>query len=319
MSTNFRFHPKRVASLLWAGANRVTRYARDRGIFEPIHLPVATIGIGNVQAGGAGKTPLAIRLARDAIAEGLQVAVLLRGYRGAWERTGGILTPFEPAPSPGLCGDEAALIRDQVPGVWIGVGADRVAQFETLQSAAGLTKRPFDLVILDDAYQHWRIRCDRYVVAVTDAEFGERVFRDDYSAIGPDDVVVLTKGEHFPKALVDHANRVRARYRFKPGNPSLRYRFVAAIGDPERARDALRDAGYRIDDMTVFPDHHAFTLPEIEKILAESRSTESMVLLTGKDWVKWRSLGTSVESVEIVEPEIAILEGESIWQGLTRR
>ena len=317
MSSNFRFSPKRLASVLWSSANRATRYARDRGFFEPARLPVPTIGIGNVQAGGAGKTPLAIRLARDAIAEGLQVAVLLRGYRGAWENAGGILTPYEPAPSPGLCGDEAALIRDQVPGVWIGVGADRIAQFEALQSAATL-ERPFDLVILDDAYQHWRIRCDRYVVAVTDTKFGDRVFRDDYSAIGPGDVVVLTKGDVFPKALAGHANRVRARYRFKPGNPALRYRFVAAIGDPERARDTLGEAGYAIRDMTVFPDHHAFSLPEVEKILEESRLTESMVLLSGKDWVKWRSLGVDVEAVEIVEPEIEILEGESIWRGLTR-
>lgn len=311
--------PTQLTSLLWSGVNRAARYARDRGLLESRKLPTYTVGIGNVQAGGAGKTPLTIRLARDAIAQGLQVAVLLRGYRGAWERTGGILSPYEPAPSPGLCGDEAALIRDQAPGVWVGVGADRIARFEDLQSAARLrTGREFDLVILDDAFQHWKIRCDRYVVAVTDAKFGDRIFRDGYSAISPEDVVVLTKGERFPDELAAHPRRIRARYRTKPGDPSRRYRFVAAIADPERARASLRDAGYAVADMTVFPDHHAFTLPEAEKIVEDAGALGMTVLLSGKDWVKWRALGIAVEAVEVVEPEVEILAGEELWRGLVQ-
>ncbi len=309
--------PNRLASFLWSNANRAARFARDRGLVESVKLPTTTIGIGNVQAGGSGKTPLTIRLARDAIARGMQVAVLLRGYRGAWERSGGILSPYEPSPSPSLCGDEAALIRDQVPGVWIGVGSDRVTRFEELQSSATIrTGRQFDLVILDDAYQHWKILCDRYVVAVTDTAFGERVFREDYSAISPADLVVLTKGTSFPGALGEHRNRIRARYRVKPGDPALRYRFVAGIGDPERARATLAEAGYAIQDMTVFPDHYPFSLPEIEKIVEEANSTETTILLSGKDWVKWRSLGIAADTIEVVEPEIEILEGEAIWDAL---
>ncbi len=313
------FTPKRLASLLWSNANRATRFARDHGLVDAVKLPLMTIGIGNVQAGGAGKTPLTIRLARDAVAQGLQVAVLLRGYRGAWEHTGGILSPFEPAPSPGLCGDEAALIRDQVPGVWIGVGANRAVQFEALQSSAmQRTGRQFDIAILDDAYQHWKIRCDRYVVAVTDAKFGERVFRDDYSSIAAEDIVVLTKGEAFPKELSEHPNRIHARFRFKRGSPEERYRFIAAIGDPERARIGLQAAGYRISDMTVFPDHYAFSLPEVERIIEEATSTGTSILLSGKDWVKWRALGIGADQVDVVEPEIEIVEGEAIWAGLLK-
>jgi tetraacyldisaccharide 4'-kinase len=279
---------------------------------------VPTIGVGNLQAGGAGKTPLTIRLARDAIDRGFQVAVLLRGYRGAWERNGGILSPFEPAPPPALCGDEAALIRDQVPGIWVGVGADRFARFDDLQASAMLrTSRPFDLAILDDAYQHWRIRCDRYVLAVTDTPFGERLFRDDYTAVSPEDIVVLTKGDAFPEALAGHSHRVRTRYRLPEGDPERRYRFVAAIGDPERARASLKEAGYRIQDMTVFPDHYRFSLPEVQKIIEEAASTGAEVLLSGKDWVKWRALGIAVETVKIVEPEIQVLDGQEIWDRIT--
>jgi tetraacyldisaccharide 4'-kinase len=299
--------------------NRLARYARSRGFIESKRLPVRTIGIGNIQAGGAGKTPLTIRLARDAIAEGLQVAVLLRGYRGAWEKTGGILSPHEPPPSPELCGDEAALIRDQAPGVWVGVGADRLTQFENLQSAANQRSvRQFDLVLLDDAFQHWKIECDQYVVAVTDAKFGERIFREDFSAIGPEVIVVLTKGEQLPPELMSHPRQIRARFKFAPADPAKRYSFVAAIGDPERARESLVRAGYNIVGMSVFPDHHAFTSLEVENILTEATATGTDILLSGKDWVKWRALGIERGLITVVEPEIEINEGESTWKSLVQ-
>lgn len=312
------FHlPQRVASVVWSRMNRAARFARNHEWIQSEKLSARTIGIGNLQAGGAGKTPLTIRIAREALAEGLQVAVLMRGYRAAWERTGGILSPHEPRPSPELCGDEPALIYDQVPGVWIGVGADRIAQFEKMQSLVSQKAgRQFDLVLLDDAFQHWKIRCDQYVLAVTDAEFGERVFRDDFSSVRAEDLVVLTKGEEFPKALSTHPRKVKARFKIRPAASGKRYRFVAALGDPERARASFTGAGYLITGMTVFPDHHAFTSLEAARILEEATSLGEAVLLSGKDWVKWRALGIPESAVEVVEPEVEIYEGGDYWSGL---
>lgn len=309
--------PRKMISRVWSGVNRVARLARDRQWIESEKLPARTIGIGNLQAGGTGKTPLTIRIARDAIAQGLQVAVLMRGYRSAWERTGGILSPHEPAPSPELCGDEPALIHDQVPKAWIGVGADRLAQFEKMQyQVTQETGRQFDLVLLDDAFQHWKIQCDQYVLAVTDAEFGERIFRDNFSAVRSKDLVVLTKGKSFPEALAHHPHQVKARFHVRAATPGKRYRFVAALGDPERARKSFVEAGYAIAGMTVFPDHHPFTFSEVEKILNEAAALGESVLLSGKDWVKWRALGTQATAVEVVEPEIEIYEGGEHWSSL---
>lgn len=309
--------PRRLLSAVWSKANQVVRFAKKKEWIESEKLPAHTIGIGNLQIGGAGKTPLTIRLARDAIAQGLQVAILMRGYRSAWERTGGILSPHEPTPSPELCGDEPALIHDQVPEVWIGVGADRVAQFEKMQSQAIFkTGRQFDLVLLDDAYQHWRIRCDRYVLAITDAEVGEFIFRDSFNSVSAEDLIVLTKGDSFPDELADHAYRMKVRYRIKGAIAGRRYRFVAALGDPERARISFMKAGYAVEGMTVFPDHHAFSTAEVEKILEEAAALGETVLLSGKDWVKWRALGTAEDSVEVVEPEIEVLEGIEHWNQL---
>jgi tetraacyldisaccharide 4'-kinase len=299
----------------WSRVNRAARWARDQGLIPAKKLPVRTIGIGNVQAGGTGKTPLTIRIAEEAIARGMLVAVLSRGYRSAWERIGGIIVPQEPTPVPGLCGDEVALIRERVPNAWIGVGADRVAQFEKLQAAAReATGRSFDLVLLDDAFQHWRIRCDLQVVAVTETVFGERYFRETYDAISERDLVVLTKGDSFPEPLRNHAQRVRAHYRIEGADPKLRYHFIAALGDPERARAELEKNGFRIETMTAFPDHHPFDSDEVGRLLSEAQTSGRKVLLSGKDGVKWKALGIPLAEFQVVEPSIEILEGKSIWE-----
>jgi tetraacyldisaccharide 4'-kinase len=273
-----------------------------------------TIGIGNVQAGGTGKTPLAIHIAEEAIERGMLVAILSRGYRSLWEKSGGIIVPDEPAPVPELCGDEVALMRERVPAAWIGVGSDRVAQFEKLQAAArDSTGRSFDLVILDDAFQHWKIRCDRQVVAVTDTAFGERYFRENYDAISDKDLVVLMKGDEFPEVLRNHPQRVRARYRVEGADSQARYHFIAGLADPERARTLLEKNGFRIEAMTAFPDHHLFDSQETHHILSEARALGRKVLLTGKDGVKWKALGISSAEFQVVEPKIEILEGKSTW------
>jgi tetraacyldisaccharide 4'-kinase len=276
---------------------------------------VRTIGIGNVQAGGTGKTPLTLRIAEEAIARGLRVAVLTRGYRSEWERSGGLLVPGGPVIDPRLCGDEAALMHERLPNLWIGVGADRIAQFAQLQAESKRRQeRPFDLVLIDDAFQHWKIDCDLSVVAVTDAVFGERYFRERYAAISPRDLVVLTKGTQFPLALTHHPRRVRTRFRIEGADPDARYHFVAALGDPDRARATLLEEGFKIEETAVFPDHHAFDSLEKERILAQARAGGRRVLLTGKDAVKWRALGAMDSDIQVVEPTIDILEGESEWR-----
>jgi tetraacyldisaccharide 4'-kinase len=245
----------------------------------------------------------------------MQVAVLTRGYRSKWERSGGLLVPGGPAADPALCGDEAALIRARLPDLWIGIGANRVEQFGRLLTELERRRaRPFDLVLLDDAFQHWKIACDLSVVAVTDAVFGERFFRESYAAISPRDLVVLTKGAEFPSALADHPRRVRARFHVAGADPKTRYHFVAALGDPDRARATLVEQGFRIEETNSFPDHHAFDALETDQILAQARAAGRRVLLTGKDAVKWQALGVPSAEIQVVEPTIEIVEGEAEWR-----
>lgn len=307
---------KLLASVLWSMLNQGVRFFCRLGLIPTRKLPVRTIGIGNVQAGGAGKTPLTIRLAQDAVAQGMNVAILLRGYKGDWEKYGGVILPGETGVDPECSGDEAALIHERVPEAWIGVGADRFRSFKKLSMEFSKIGKRLDLVILDDAYQHWGIRCDRYVVAVTETRFGDRFFRDRYSSIAPEDVVVLTKGSQFPREVIPSLKRIRVRYSVSPGKPDVRYRFIAAIADPKQAQESLRQAGYSILQATIFPDHYLFSFYEVERFISEAMASGLRILLTGKDGVKWKALGVNLGLVEIVEPEIEFLGGGEFWSEL---
>lgn len=302
-----------LGSQIWSTLNKYAREAQSQGWIEAVKLPARVISIGNLQAGGTGKTPLTIYLAKQAVARDLQVAILTRGYRSVWEKTGGVISPLDPTPSPYLCGDEVALMRQQVKEAWIGVGADRVVQFEKLQSVASIRgERQFDLIILEDGFQNLKIKKDLDIVAITSEEFGNKLFRDKTSALQKNNLVILTKGDEFPQSL--NAEIPRAIVKYKYPKPSMdRYLFVCALADPFLARESLLKAGFKIQSMASFADHHPYTADEVRVLLKEAEGQGWKVLLTGKDWVKWKDLGVLENLVTVVEPEIEFVSGENIW------
>jgi tetraacyldisaccharide 4'-kinase len=305
---------RRGVSALWSAVN-----AARRGLSRGAVLPVPSIGVGNLQAGGAGKTPLVMEIAREALARGLSVAVLTRGYGSQWEKTGGILSPSDVA-SPEACGDEPALIHQRVPGLWIAVGADRLKSFSNLsERIRSEGARGLDLVILDDAFQHHAIRCDSYVLAITDAKPGDQVFRDAFTALRPEDFIVLTKGEEFPFDVRGRKSFAKLRFKLAPPEGrSRKFHFVAALADPERARALAVKAGYQVESHVFFPDHHAFTESDVQRAFAHTEREGLELLMTGKDAVKWKSIGDSTKKesgvrIQVIEPELEWFEGKADW------
>jgi tetraacyldisaccharide 4'-kinase len=119
------------------------------------------ISIGNLTLGGTGKTPLVVYLAQWLVEHGFTPALLSRGYGS---QAGGRITvvgPADPAPLPATCGDEPALIRRQVPHIWLGVCARRdLAAGEILKRC----RQP--VFLLDDGYQHRRLCRDLNLVVI---------------------------------------------------------------------------------------------------------------------------------------------------------
>ncbi|HEX6751052.1 MAG TPA: tetraacyldisaccharide 4'-kinase [Longimicrobium sp.] len=296
-------------------AARNRRFDRGVGV-ESAGVPV--ISVGNVGVGGAGKTPFA--------------AWLVARLRG-WGRTPGIALR-------GYGGDETVLHRELNPGVPVATAARRVEAAREL-AAAGC-----DVVVLDDAFQHRRLKRDLDVVLVA-VETWDRAprllprgpWREDVTALARADVIVLTR----KSARAARAQEVAAEVSLvAPGKPvavchlaadglvplhggdprpldSLAGRgvlAVAALALPGPFFDALREAGAEVDEAP-YPDHHPFTAADALRIV--SRAMGRPIVITRKDAVKLRGLVSPPASVLVLEQAVRIEAGGEVLDAALRR
>ncbi|MGH7376234.1 MAG: tetraacyldisaccharide 4'-kinase, partial [Candidatus Methylomirabilales bacterium] len=188
----------RIAS--WAyGTAVVARTAAYRARLLATHrVPCPVVSVGNLTAGGTGKTPCVIFLARHLQQHGFRPAILLRGY-GRRGGTGllvasagqGLLVPAAEA------GDEASLLAEVLPGVPVILAADRVRGAEVALSRCGA-----DLLILDDGYQHLRLQRDLDILLLdARSPFGSGallprgLLREPPAAADRADLVILTRAD----------------------------------------------------------------------------------------------------------------------------
>lgn len=155
----------------WRLVNRLRRALYRAGVFKPRRLPKPVISVGNIAAGGAGKTPAVIAIAEHLVARGKRVAVLTRGYRAL---------------------DEPALIKKRVPKADVIVGSNRYEN--------GLRVN-CDVYLLDDGFQHLQLHRDLDVVIDVD---DARVYREGRSALRDADFVI-------PRRVRTDADKLRGQ------------------------------------------------------------------------------------------------------------
>src|SRR5512139_1116185 len=147
---------------LFAAAAALRRLAYRRGWLTAISVGVPVIIVGNITAGGSGKTPLVIWLVKWLRSQGYRPGVVSRGYGGTARGCVDVQVDSPPA----QVGDEPALIRIKT-GAPVVVGRDRVAAARVL-----LQRHPgVDVIVSDDGLQHYRLHRD-IELAVIDAASG---------------------------------------------------------------------------------------------------------------------------------------------------
>lgn len=253
--------------------------------------PVPVISVGNFTAGGAGKTPTAIAIAKALIARGERPFFLTRGHGG---REAGPLRVDPSRQSAGDIGDEPLLLVRHAPVI---VARDRAAGAR-LAIAAGAS-----CLVLDDALQNPALAKD-FSLAVIDGGFGFGNGR--CVPAGPlrapvaaslarvDAVLVIGKDETGAgRAVAGEIPVFAAEMRPSMGAEVLAGREVAAfsgIGRPEKFRDTLTALGAKVVAFHAFADHHAFTDAEARSLLASAG--ERTLVTTEKDHVRLK--GTPV-------------------------
>ncbi len=277
---------------LYRAAGRARGSAYDRSLLPVRRVAgISVVSVGNLSAGGGGKTPFSIHLAAGLTARGVPTSLLLRGYGGRLERRGGLVSAGEGRLlGPEEAGDEAFLAAGRLPGARVRVGADRVAAVRA-EAAAGSR-----VAVLDDGFQHRRIHreLDVLLVRPSDRSPGldlrpDALPREPWEATGRADLLagsstdwegldgappVLFDPE--PSALIDRS------WRAEPlaGHAEASAWLLSGIARPERFVASARRAGLVVAGHSAFPDHHRFRRFELERVEAEARAAEATLLLT---------------------------------------
>lgn len=258
-------------------------------LYFPVPMERPIICVGNLTAGGAGKTPVAISLAGLLQDKGYNPHFLSRGYGGAEEG------PLQVNPGRDTVvdvGDEPLLLVEKAP-TWVSVNRPQGAQAAFDTGA--------NMVIMDDGFQNPVIYKDFSLVVVDGAVgFGnKRIFpagplREPVPfGLGRAHAVVIV-GDDTSGCLADirrHADIpvLNATLKPAPSNPDLFGKVVyafAGIGRPDKFKESLIAAGAVIEGWGSYPDHFAYEEEDLKELMASAETRGAVVVTTAKDHVR---------------------------------
>lgn len=312
---NWRDRASRLAVALltplgWLYGASVRICARRR---DPYRTKAKVICVGNLTAGGTGKTPIAIALAKHLQARGLRVAFLSRGYGG---RSRGPLQVDFSLHGAGDVGDEPLLLAQAAPVI---VARDRR---EGAKFADGYAP---DVIIMDDGHQNFAVAKDLSIVVIDakDAFGNERMLpagplREPVSqGLERADAVVLV-GDGTPR--LGAFSRPMLRAHLAPSNADAlagrRLLAFAGIGQPRKFFETLDAIGAKIVDHVAFGDHHAYAASEMARLWARARANEAGLVTTEKDFV--RLTQAERENIAVLAVHAAFDDGAALEALLDR-
>jgi tetraacyldisaccharide 4'-kinase len=307
-----------VVSGVWTSVNRVARSINASR--APIVFPMPVVSVGNIQAGGSGKTPMVIEVVRLLRELGFRPAVVTRGYRSKVESEGGILLAGKPSHPIEYFGDEAIMIHEKT-GCPVFVGKNRERVVTRYFNDLPVHERP-NFFVLDDGLQQFRLKKDLEIVCLTDAVPGDVVFRESFSSLKENHFLVLTKLNTFESfegkkfsALSDqqHLNgqvRILTDLRaLKSTTTDSSFVLLTGFVGGERLRDELIQEGFSVSHWFEFSDHHPYTHLEIEEI--ERQRAQRLILTSEKDWAKIRNLTKTPETYRVIPLEVSWVFGKA--------
>lgn len=274
-------------------------------------LDAPVISVGNIVAGGTGKTPMALWLCRFLVENGFHPAVLSRGY-GRKSR--------DPALVPGsgdvsvlsrIFGDEPVLMAERLSAVPVWVGRERRASGRLALENGGV-----DIFVLDDGFQHLALARDLDIVLLDCRNpFGNGFLlprgplREPVSSLKRADALILTHADCEPRASEIMSNLDKAF----PGKPVFRCRHrlsgfrmavggrvlapgvlkglkavvFAGIAGPEGFFESIEKEGIEICASFSFSDHYRYAETDLLRIVEyATRSKAEIVITTAKDFVR---------------------------------
>ena len=304
---------------LYALITTVRQFAFHSGMLAVDRVDVPVIIVGNITAGGTGKTPLVLWLAQFLQQYGWRPGIVSRGYGST--RTDPRAVPVSGTPPE--YGDEPCLLAQRAGcPVWVGVSRAAVAQ-------ALLAAHPeVDVIISDDGLQHYSLARD-LEIAVIDGTRGlgngwplpAGPLREPESRLAAVDAVVVNGGNataSHPQAFSMHLDGDEFRNLRNPQQvvraahfANQRVHAIAGIGNPQRFFDHLQQLGITCATHA-YPDHHAYAEGDVLFDDADP------VVMTEKDAVKCTAFATGRHWALVVNANIENRLGELIIARLAK-
>jgi tetraacyldisaccharide 4'-kinase len=308
----------RLASLPYGWGVRLRNGSYDRGWARTHRAGVPVVSVGNLTAGGTGKTPCVEYVAAWFRNRDCRVAVLSRGYGS----TGGV-------------NDEALVLEENLPDVPHLQGGDRAAL-----AAAAVEELESEVLVLDDGFQHRRLARDLDLVLLDATNpwghgylLPRGLLREPPSSLRRAGVVLLTRCDQADAVALARLRETVAR--LAPGvalvtathQPvelvnqdvapleRLRTQPVAAfcgLGNPDAFQRTLLDLGVGLCAFRTFPDHHAYTRGDVEDLAAWARQqpADCVLATTQKDLVKLRVRRLGERELWAVRVRFHVQEGQ---------
>lgn len=307
-------------SLIYGAVVHVRNWLFDKGIFTSQSFPVSTICVGNLSVGGTGKTPM-IEFLISRMQDTHRLAVLSRGYKRKSKgfQLGDSHSTVE------VLGDEPFQIQRKFPKIAVAVDADRQNGITQLQRMV----KP-SLILLDDAFQHRRVKPSFSVLLTT---YATPYFNDWYLPTGGlrdakmaskrADIIVVTKCP--PQFGKDEMESFTRQLKKSEGQLVLfstlvyqdalcgqkdslnlddlknrKFTLVTGIANPKPLVDHLKEKGLVFEHLK-FTDHHAFTSSEIRVL-----NQKGLIVTTEKDYVRLRD---KVQNLCYIKVEHQFLAG----------
>ena len=268
----------------------------DRGVLPARRLEGAVVSVGNLSAGGSGKTPFVLLLGELLQARGIKLDVLSRGY-GRMSRG---VRLVDPSGLPQEFGDEPLLMarKLQVPVI---VGEDRHEAGRFAESRFGP-----QLHLLDDGFQHRALAREVDIVLVTPQDAGDRLLpagrlREPLASLRRADVVILASGAS-PESFPLQGKLVwRVRRGIVSKNVPPRPVVFCGIARPQNFLLQLRAANIEPVAEAFYRDHHAYNEKDIRELLELKQKSEAGgFVTTEKDAVNLGPYLSSLEPLAVV-------------------
>lgn len=285
----------------------VKRFVYERFPFLSYKSKVRVISVGNITAGGSGKTPVTIFLTELLKLKEFKVAVVLRGYKGAFEKSNKLISNYEKVfECAKESGDEANLYVSKLKNTPVCVGRDRkksVIMLETLFP-------DLDYIIMDDAFQNFKVRQDVKVCVINTLNpFGNGfclpagILREPLFALRKADMIFLN-GKNDISAKITASKKIpvfRGYYEVKEfwlNDDSLisieelknsSNILLSGIGLPKSFEKTVIEAQIPFKEHIVMSDHSEYSADYLQSLSNKiKRDSIDYIITTEKDFCKLR-------------------------------